>query len=257
MEAGRDAEALYTHDTTTVHEVMGRDAGWIAAAAGLARRSDHDAPHLIYLPEVPFSVEKFVADVKACLGEFGRCFIIAGEGIRDAQGNYIAEAGGAFAEDAFGHRQLGGAAEALRALIESQVGVKSRTQKPGTLQRAAMHLASGADVAEAYMVGAAAVEAAMDGVTGKMVSLVRQADDGKYRCTTGLVDLAKVANAEKPLPREYINPAGNGVTEAFLEYARPLIAGQAEVEIGQDGLPVYARLGKHMVEKRTGREYAV
>lgn len=264
MEAGRDTEALYTHDTTTVHEVMGRNAGWIAAAAGLARRSDQDAPHLIYLPEVPFTVEKFVADVTECLKRFKRCFIIAGEGIRDGDGNYIAEAGGAFGTDAFGHRQLGGAAQALRAVIEKEVGVKSRTQKPGTMQRSAMHFASGTDVAEAYMVGAAAVEAAMDGVTGKMVSLVREDGDppaeqagGEYRCTTGLVDLAEVANAEKPVPREYINEAGNGVTEAFLAYARPLIAGQAEVEIGPDGLPVYARLVKHMVEKKTGREYAV
>ncbi|GAG49535.1 unnamed protein product, partial [marine sediment metagenome] len=95
MEAGRDTESLYTHDTTTVQEVMGRNAGWIAAAAGLARRTPEDAPHLIYMPEVPFSVEKFVADVKACLAEFKRCFIIAGEGIRDADGNYIADAGGA------------------------------------------------------------------------------------------------------------------------------------------------------------------
>jgi 6-phosphofructokinase len=257
MEAGRDTEALYTHDTTTVHEVMGRNAGWIAAAAGLARRTEEDAPHLIYLPEIPFTVEKFVADVKQCLADYKRCFIIAGEGIRDGDGNYIADAGGAFAKDAFGHRQLGGAAEALRALIEKEVGVKSRTQKPGTMQRSAMHFASGTDAAEAYMVGTAAVEAAMAGVSDKMVSLVRHTERGKYRCTTGLVDLADVANAEKPVPREYINEAGNGVTEAFLEYARPLIAGQAEVEIGEDGLPVYARLAKHMVERKTGREYVV
>jgi len=255
MEAGRDTESMWTHDTTTVHEVMGRNAGWIAASAGLARRSEEDAPHLILLPEVPFERAKFVADVAECLKRHRRCFIVAGEGVKDAKGEYIATMGGTFGNDAFGHRQLGGAAEAVRSVVEGELKVKCRTQKPGTAQRSAMHFASATDVAEAYMVGAAAVKAAMDGVTGKMVSLVREDADGKYRCTTGLVELAKVANAEKPLPPEFINDAGNGVSEAFREYARPLIAGQAELEMGADGLPVYARLARHMVEKRTGREY--
>ena len=223
----------------------------------LARRNEEDAPHLIYVPEVPFTPEKFAADVQECLRRFNRCFIIVGEGIRDPDGNYVAEMGGAFGQDAFGHKQLGGAAEALRAIVEERVGVKCRTQKPGTMQRSAMHFASATDVAEAYMAGAAAVKAALEGISGKMVSLVREDGDGQYRCTTGLVDLAKVANAEKPLPREYINEAGNGVTEAFLAYARPLIAGTAEVELGDDGLPVYARLARHMVEKKTHRQYAV
>ncbi len=257
MEAGRDTEALWTHDTTTVMEVMGRNAGWIAASAGLARRCEEDAPHLIYLPETPFTVEQFLADVQRCLKRFCRCFIVVGEGIRDGEGNYIADAGGAFARDAFGHTQLGGAAEALRAVIEKEAGVKARTNKAGTCQRNAMHFASATDVAEAYMAGAEAVKAALEGTTGKMVSLVREDGDGQYRCTTGLVDLAKVANAEKPVPREYVNEAGNGVTEAFLEYARPLVQGTAELEMGADGLPVYARLAKHMVDKKTGREYEV
>jgi len=255
MEAGRDTESLYTHDTTTVMEVMGRNAGWIAASAGLARRSPEDAPHLIYLPEVPFSKEQFVADDKACMAEFGRCFIVAGEGIRDADGNHIAEVGGSFAKDAFGHTQLGGAGQTLRMVVESEVGVKCRYNNAGTSQRNARHFASAADVAEAHMAGVAAVEAAMAGATSKMVSLVRQDDGGRYRCTTGLVDLVDVANAEKPVPREYINEAGNGVTEAFLDYARPLIAGIAELEMGADGLPIYARLARHWVEKKTGRDY--
>ena len=255
MEAGRDTEAMWTHDTVTVHEVMGRNAGWIAAAAGLARRSDEDAPHLILLPEVPLSADKLAADVKECLARYNRCFIVAGEGVRDERGEYVATAGGAFGRDAFGHAQLGGAADALRAVIEKRVGVKCRTQKPGTMQRSAMHFASATDVAESYMAGAAAVGAAIDGVTGKMVSLVRAGGEGEYRCTTGLADLAAVANAVKPLPAEFINESGNGVTEAFCRYARPLIAGRAELEMGPDGLPVYARLARHMVEKRTRREY--
>ena len=256
MEAGRDTESLWTHDTTTVLEVMGRNAGWIAASAALARRSEEDAPHLIYVPEATFSVEAFVADVKECLKRYNRCFIVAGEGLKTADGKYLADAGGQFAKDAFGHTQLGGAGQALRAIIESQVGVKARYNNAGTSQRNARHFASATDVAEAYMAGAAAVQAAIDGVGRKMVSLVREEENGQYRCTTGLVDLADVANGVKPLPPEFLNQDGNGVTEAFCRYARPLIAGPADLEIHDDGLPVYARLARHMVEKKTGRDYA-
>jgi len=255
MEAGRDTDAMYTHDTTTVHEVMGRNAGWIAAATGLARRSDQDAPHLILLPEVPFELDKFVADVKRCLDEFKRCFIVCGEGIKTPDGKYLAEAGGAFAKDSFGHTQLGGAADALRSIIETQVGVKCRTNRAGTAQRNAMHFASATDVQEAEMVGVAAVRAALDGVNGKMITLERSGTGGQYACTTGLVDLEKVANGEKPVPPEFINEQGNGITDAFRQYALPLIAGQAQIEIGPDGLPVYARLARKLVPKKTNRQY--
>ncbi|HUU60466.1 MAG TPA: 6-phosphofructokinase [Phycisphaerae bacterium] len=256
MEAGRDTESLYTHDTCTVHEVMGRNAGWIAAAAGLARRSPEDAPHIILLPEIPFVQETFVEDVKRCLTEYKRCFIACGEGVRTADGQYLAEAGGTFSTDAFGHKQLGGAADAVRAIVENEVGVKARTNRAGTAQRNAMHFASATDVAEAYRVGRAAVEAALQGVSGKMVTLDR-APGEEYSCTTGLVDLEKAANGEKPLPREFLDEAGTSVTDAFRQYATPLIAGRAEIEMGPDGLPVYARLTKHRVDKRTGKEYRV
>mgnify|MGYP000138419853 CR=1 FL=1 len=251
MEAGRDTEALYTHDTCTVHEVMGRNAGWIAASTGLARRCDEDAPHIILLPEIPFETDRFIEQVRLCLKEFNRCFVACGEGVKTPDGKYLAEAGGDFAKDAFGHTQLGGAAETVRAIIESQVGVKARTNRAGTAQRNAMHFASATDVREAYMVGSAAVEAAMQGVHGKMISLVRADDGGKYTCTTGLADLEKVANGEKPLPREFIDADGWGITDAFRAYALPLITGEAPIEIGDDGLPVYARLTKYMVDKKT------
>ena len=255
MEAGRDTEAFYTNDTTTVHEVMGRNAGWIAASTGLARRSPEDAPHIILMPEVPFVIEKFIEDVRACLKEFKRCFVACGEGVKTPDGRYLGEAGGAFAKDAFGHTQLGGAADTLRAIIEKEVRVKCRTNRAGTTQRNAMHFASRTDAEEAYMAGKAAVEAALAGISGKMVTLERHDEGGRYVCTTGLADLEKVANGEKPVPREFINKEGNGVTDAFRAYALPLIAGDAEIEMGQDGLPVYARLARHMVEKKTGREY--
>ena len=254
MEAGRDTEALWTHDTCTVHEVMGRNAGWIAAATGLARRCDEDAPHIVLLPEVPFVKDRFVEDVRRCLGQFNRCFVACGEGVRDAEGQYLAEKKGAFATDSFGHVQLGGAADAVRGIIEHELDVKCRTNRAGTAQRNAMHFASRTDAEEAHMVGRAAVQAALDGVSGKMITLVR-GQAGPYRCTTGLIDLEEVANGEKPLPPEFINEAGNGVTDAFRAYATPLLAGEADIEIARDGLPVYARLAKHMVAKKTGTEY--
>ena len=250
MESGLDTEALYTHDTTTVHEVMGRNAGWIAAATGLARRGPEDAPHIILLPEVPFEVEKFTALVDDCLKKFNRCFIVCGEGSKTPDGKYLAEASGSFATDAFGHAQLGGAAEAIRGIIENKIGVKARTNRAGTAQRNAMHFASKTDADEAYMVGKTAVEAAMKGVTGQMVTLVRTGND-PYRCTTGLVELQKVANGEKVVPPEFIDPSGFGVTEAFLDYATPLILGEAPLDIGRDGLPLYVRLTKCMLPKKT------
>jgi ATP-dependent phosphofructokinase / diphosphate-dependent phosphofructokinase len=255
MEAGRDTEALYTADTCTVQEIMGRNAGWIAASAGLARRTPEDAPHLILLPEIPLTVEKLVADVKESLRLYKRCFIACGEGVKTPDGKYLAEAGGSFGKDSFGHTQLGGAADAVRAIIEKEVGVKCRTNRPGTAQRNAMHFASATDAKEAFMAGAAAVKAAAKGVTGKMVTLQRDDADGKYRCTTGLAALSDVANAEKPVPREFINEAGNGITEAFRQYAMPLLAGEVKVEIGSDGLPVYCRLAKRMVEKLAPSQY--
>jgi len=251
MEAGRDTEALYTTDTCTVLEVMGRNAGWIAAATGLASRCEEDAPHLIYLPEAVFSIEKFVADVKAVQAKLGRAFIVVGEGLKDKDGNYVTTQTGEFSKDSFGHVQLGGVAEMLKNIVEQQAGFKCRYIKLGTCQRNAMHFASATDASEAAMCGRAAVRAAMDGVAGKMITLLRQKGTKGYKCTTGLADLAEVANGEKKVPAEYINKDGNFITEAFRQYAGPLIRGQVEIEIADDGLPVYVRLEKHMLKKKT------
>ena len=251
MEAGKDTEALYTTDTCTVLEVMGRNAGWIAAATGLAARCDHDAPHLIYLPEAAFSIEQFVDDVKAVQAKLRRVFIVVGEGLKDKDGKYVTTQVGDFARDSFGHVQLGGVAEMLKTVVEKQAGFKCRYIKLGTCQRNAMHFASATDVAEAAMCGRAAVKAAMAGEVGKMVTLVRQTGK-EYKCTTGLAKLSEVANGEKKVPAEFINKEGNFITNEFKAYAGPLIRGEAEVEIDADGLPVYVRLEKHMIEKRTG-----
>ncbi|NLX21360.1 MAG: 6-phosphofructokinase [Phycisphaerae bacterium] len=252
MEAGRDTESLYTADTCNVIEVMGRNAGWIAAATGIARRTEEDAPHLIYLPEIPFSADRFVADVRECLKQLGRCVVAVGEGIRDAEGRFVSEMGGSFSQDSFGHKQLGGVAEALQRIVEKEVGVKCRTNKLGLCQRTAMHFASLTDRDEAYRCGQAAVEAALAGERCKMVTLVRQGSEPyNYCCGMGLADLATVANGEKVLPREYMNEAGNHITTAMRDYAVPLMRGEVKIEIGPDGLPLYVRLRRQMVERCT------
>ena len=249
MEAGRDTEALYTHDTSTVMEVMGRNAGWIAAAMGVAHRSPEDAPHLIYLPEIPFTVEKFVADCKKVYNQLGRIFVIAGEGINDGEGNYVAEQKGSFAKDSFGHTQLGGVAETLKGIIQSEVGIKARYIKCGTAQRNGIHFASRTDRDEAYLVGQKAVQHAAEGTTGFMVTLERKS--GKpYKCGTGLAPLEDVANGEKKVPREFVNDEGNGVTQAMIDYVAPLMQGQVEIKIAPDGLPEYTRFERHNLPQK-------
>jgi len=248
MEAGRDNEAMYTHDTSCVMEVMGRNAGWIAAATGVAHRTTEDAPHLVYLPEIPFTMEKFVADCKKVYSGLGRIFVIAGEGINDGEGNYVAEQKGQFARDAFGHTQLGGVAETLKDVIQAEVGIKARYIKMGTAQRNGMHFASKTDRDEAYMVGQRAVQRAAEGTSGLMVTLERKSSD-PYVCETGLADLEEVANGEKKVPREFINDEGNGVTQAMIDYVTPLMQGEVEVRIGDDGLPVYTRFARHSLAK--------
>lgn len=256
LEAGKDTEALYTTDTVTIIEVMGRNAGWIAAGCGVAHRHELDAPHLIYLPEVPFVVDRFVEDVRDVVKRLGGCVIVVGEGIRNEKGEYLSEAGGEFGKDSFGHVQLGGVGEILRNIVEREVKVKARTNKLGTHQRAAMHFASLTDRDEAYMCGQAAVQAALAGENGKMVTLVRQGTGpNDYRCTTGLAELSKVANGEKKVPREYLNQRGNHITQAMRDYVTPLLRGEVPIEIGPDGLPVYVRLARHAVPARTGRTY--
>jgi 6-phosphofructokinase len=249
MEAGRDTEALYTHDTCTIFEAMGRNAGWIAAATGLAARCPEDAPHLIYMPEVPFSFDKLVGDVKQVLEKFGRVFIVAGEGLKNEKGEYITADKGAFGKDAFGHLQLGGVADMLKTVIEDRVGIKARCNRLGTNQRSAMHFASLTDVNEAYMCGEMAVKAALGGENGKMITFVRQ-DEPEYKCATGLAELRDVANGEKKLPPEYINDSGNHITDAMRDYVRPLVRGEAPITIGDDGLPVFMRFERKPLEKK-------
>ncbi len=249
MEAGRDTDALYTTDTCTILEVMGRNAGWIAAATGLAHRSSEDAPHLVYMPEAAFSFDKFISDVQEVLKELDRVFIVAGEGLKDDKGQYVTADSGTFSKDSFGHVQLGGVADMLKAVIEKEVKIKARCNKLGTNQRSAMHFASLTDVNEAYMCGQMAVKHAMEGVNGKMVTLVRE-DRPKYKCTAGLAELRDVANGEKKVPKEFINDKGNHITDAMRDYIRPLVQGEAPIKIGEDGLPVFMRFERKPLEKK-------
>jgi len=251
-EAGKDTEALYTTDTCTILEVMGRNAGWIAAATGLAARTPEDAPHLVYMPEAAFSLDKLVSDVEEVLKRLGRVFIVAGEGLKDENGDYVTADSGAFGKDSFGHAQLGGVAEMLKAVIEKEVKIKARFNKLGTNQRSAMHFASATDVNEAYMCGQAAVRAALGGVNGKMITLVRE-DGPEYKCTTGLAELKDVANGEKKVPAEFINDAGNHITDAMRDYVRPLVQGEAPVTIDEDGLPVFMRFERKPLEKKLAK----
>jgi 6-phosphofructokinase 1 len=249
LEAGRDNEATYTFDPVTVLEVMGRNAGWLAAACGLARRHEDDAPHLIYVPEIPFSSERFLADVAEVHRRLGRVVVVASEGLVDEKGEYVTAGVGRFATDAFGRRRLGGVADYLQRLVEQEIGIKCRYNTLGTCQRSAMHLASQTDSAEAYRCGQEAVRQAVAGTTGRMVTLVREAD-APYRCTTGLAPLAEVAAGVRRLPRDYLDVAGTQITGAMRRYAGPLVRGEVPVRIAADGLPEFVRLQRRPVAKK-------
>ncbi|HMC66523.1 MAG TPA: 6-phosphofructokinase [Gemmataceae bacterium] len=249
METGRDNEAMYTFDAVTILEAMGRNAGWIAAAAGLARRREDEAPHLIYVPEIPFSVDRFLADVREVHRRLGWCFVVASEGLIDEKGEYVAAQAGRLATDAFGHRQLGGVGDFLQRLVEHEIGIKVRYNKPGTCQRNAIHFASRTDSDEAYECGQSAVRQAAAGVTGFMISLVRE-NDQPYCCSTGLIPLAEAANGVKRLPRDYLDVAGTQITEAMRRYAGPLIRGEVPIRIGADGLPEFVRFQRRPVPKK-------
>ncbi len=249
-EIACDNEAMGQHDLVSIVEVMGRNAGWIAAGASLAKRRDHphDPPHLIYLPEVAFSSEKFVTDVQRVLKREKYCLIVVGEGLIDADGNYVSANE---ASDAFGHAQLGGAADYLQGLVEQYLpNVKARTAKLGITQRAAAHGGSKTDADEAFMAGQAAVRAAIDGETDKMVTLMR-GDTDSYTCETSLAPLGEIANGVKTLPKDWINEDGVSMNFQYTRYALPLIQGETPVPY-DNGLPVFAKLDKVRVPKQLG-----
>jgi len=246
-ELALDADSMGQGDLVTIVEVMGRNTGWLAAGASLAKRRDHpnDPPHLVYLPEVPFTNEKFLDDVRRVLKREKHCVIVASEGLVDKDGNYVSVE--TSATDTAGHAQLGGVGEFMKDLVESQVGAKARVARLGVAQRAAAHLASKTDADEAFLVGQAAVKAAINGETDKLVTLVR-GDGDNYTCETGLSALADVVGNLKKLPKEWVNEDGVSLNFQFFRYATPLIQGEIAVPY-DNGLPAYARLGKEGVDK--------
>lgn len=226
---------IYNIKSIHIIEAMGRDAGWIAGSAALAKEGTALAPHLIYLPEVAFSTEQFLKDVNNMLEKYNSVIVVVSEGIRDKNGNYISAEGSN--TDKFGHIMLSGVGAYLKSVIENKIGCKVRALEPGVLQRSAAHIASHTDMNEAFSLGEVAVKAAVDGQTG-VFSTIKRTSDSPYCVEYGTEDVRVVANAVKTVPREWINAEGNYVTEEFLNYVRPLVVGIPQVPY-RNGLPDY------------------
>lgn len=233
----RDSFCLeYSKGLVSIIEIMGRNAGWLTGAAALAKGEDCAGPDLIYLPEQPFDIEKFGSKVREVLETKTSVVVAVSEGIRLADGRYVCELGQSIDfVDAFGHKQLSGTANYLASYIAGDIGCKTRAIELSTLQRAASHCASRVDILEAYQVGGAAVKAADEGDSGKMVVLQRLSDD-PYQSGTEVKDVHKIANDEKLVPKEWVNEEGNYVTDEFVNYVRPLIQGDVS-PVMVDGIP--------------------
>ncbi len=247
-EIGLDVKAMQSSSTKVfVLEVMGRHAGWIAGAAGLAKDQPQDPPHLIIFPELPLDKPDFLAAVEQKVKEVGYCVIVASEGASYADGQFVADAGGT---DAFGHVQLGGVAPALVDLIKQSSGYKCHWAVADYLQRSAAHIASATDVEQAYAVGKAAVEFALNGENAVMPIIVRESSS-PYRWSIGKAKLSDVANIEQPMPRPFITENGYGLSEAGREQLLPLIQGEAYPPYKR-GLPDYVRIQGHKVVRKLG-----
>lgn len=233
----RDGFCLeYEKGVVTIVEIMGRNAGWLTGAAALAKGEDCPGPDLIYLPELAFDLEKFSTKIKKLMEKKMSVVVAVSEGIKLEDGRYVCELGtGVDFVDAFGHRQLTGTASYLANFVAGEVGCKTRAIELSTLQRAASHLASRVDILEAYQVGGAAVKAADEGDSGKMVVIERFSDD-PYQSGTEVKDVHKIANGEKLVPRNWVNQEGTYVTEEFITYVKPLIQGDVS-PVMVDGIP--------------------
>ncbi|MEJ2553894.1 MAG: 6-phosphofructokinase [Gammaproteobacteria bacterium] len=245
-EAAFDVASMAKTSTKVfILEVMGRHAGWIAAATGLASDAPESAPHIILFPEIAFDEEAFLAKVKAVVVRHGHCVVAASEGIKNKAGSFLAESGG---HDAFGHAQLGGVAPYLAAVVKERLGLKYHWAVADYLQRSARHIASKTDVEQAYAVGQAAVKLAVRGENAVMVTIVRTSDK-PYRWRVGTAPLHKVANVEKKMPRSFISRDGYHITAACRRYLQPLIAGE-DYPPYKDGLPAYVKLKNTAVAKK-------
>jgi ATP-dependent phosphofructokinase / diphosphate-dependent phosphofructokinase len=225
--------------------VMGRHSGWIAAAGGLAAQQAGDPPHIILFPEIPFHAENFLMRVEQCVKQYGYCSIVVSEGVRNQDGSFVSESG---LVDAFGHKQLGGAAPTIAKLVKEKLGFKYHWAVADYLQRSARHIASKTDVDQAYAMGKAAVEFALAGKNAVLPIIVRE-PGSTYTWSVGEAPLEKVANVEVALPREYITEDGFNITEACKQYLYPLIQGE-DYPPYSNGLPKYVKLKNRPVTKK-------
>lgn len=245
MEAGLDVASMARTSTKIfVMEVMGRHAGWITAAAGLAARTPAEAPHILLFPEIPFDEAAFLARVDACVREHDFCAIAVSEGLRGADGKLLAESG---TRDAFGHAQLGGVGQQVAELIKAKLGHKYHWALPDYLQRSGRHIASGTDAQQAYALGRRAVELAIEGRNAVMPAIVR-VSDAPYAWKIDVAQLQDVANREKMMPRHFISDDGFGITDACRKYLQPLIEGE-DYPPYVNGLPAYVSLKNESVPR--------
>ena len=226
---------IYSVKSVTIVEIMGRDAGWLTAASALARNEYNSAPHLIYFPEVAFDKEQFLADIKDQLSKRNNVIVAVSEGIRDQEGNYISAS--TATNDQFGHSQLSGTGKCLEYLIKEAINVKVRSIELNVLQRCAAHISSLTDLDESFALGSHAVTCAVNGQSQCMLTLNRVSNN-PYEVTIETADIKGIANEAKSIPREWINDAGNDITDALYDYMAPLIVGEPVVNY-QNGLPVY------------------
>lgn len=246
MEASLDVKSMASSSTKVfILEVMGRHAGWIAAAGGLASNDESEPPHIILFPEIIFDEKKFLDKVKYSVDNYGFCSIVASEGVKTKNGKFLAESG---LIDAFGHAQLGGVATEIAKIIKEKLGLKYHYAIADYLQRSARHIASQTDVDQAYALGCAAVEFAIEGKTGILPIIVRDSDT-PYKWHIGETSLANVANVEKKMPLEFISNDGFGITEECRRYIKPLIQGEAYPKYNE-GLPKYVKLDNKLIKNK-------
>ena len=252
-EAALDVASMARTSTKVfILEVMGRHAGWIAASAGLAGKGRAEAPHVILFPEVPFNKAAFLRRVKQCVQNYEYCVVVVSEGAQYKDGRFIADAG---TVDAFGHKQLGGAAEVIAQMVRDELGLKYHYAIADYLQRSARHIASATDVEQAYAVGRAAVEMALAGKNSVMPAITRTSDK-PYRWKITAAPLSRVANREKMMPKRYISRDGFGITAACRKYLEPLIRGE-DYPPYRNGLPDYVELKRVAVPKKLGKRFVL
>ncbi|WP_250656979.1 6-phosphofructokinase [Alkalimarinus coralli] len=254
QEAAMDIASMCESSTKVfILEVMGRHAGWIAAAGGLAGKNSTEAPHIILFPEVAFDREKFLARVEDSVKKYGYCVVVASEGAQYEDGRFVADAG---QKDAFGHTQLGGVAPALANMVKQALGYKYHWAVADYLQRAARHISSATDVDQAYAMGKAAVEFAIEGRNAVMPIIVREPGE-HYKWTIGEAPLSQVANQEKKMPIHYITDDGFGITEECRRYLEPLIRGEDYPPYQHNGLPKYVKLQNTLTEKKLSTSFDI